>query len=65
MQVWTLMKGEIHEGGSIVGIYADRDLARGHSDKPQGGPVLPGMRTRQEREAFTEDPNQRRRPQPP
>lgn len=29
MQVWTLMKGEMHEGGSIIGIYADRDLARG------------------------------------
>jgi hypothetical protein len=27
--VWILSKGEMHEGGSIVGVYLDRDLARG------------------------------------
>jgi hypothetical protein len=29
MQIWILSKGERHEGGSILGVYADRDLARG------------------------------------
>lgn len=28
--VWVLMTGEMHEGGDIVGIFATRDLARGH-----------------------------------
>ncbi|WP_399559628.1 hypothetical protein OIA45_48680 (plasmid) [Streptomyces chartreusis] len=27
--VWILSKGEMHEGGEILGVYADRDLARG------------------------------------
>ncbi|WP_405699100.1 hypothetical protein OG209_05260 [Streptomyces sp. NBC_01383] len=27
--VWILSEGEMHEGGSIVGVYLDRDLARG------------------------------------
>ncbi|MFM9373234.1 hypothetical protein [Streptomyces sp. Da 82-17] len=27
--VWILSKGEMHEGGDIVGVYLDRDLARG------------------------------------
>lgn len=28
--VWVLMTGELHEGGSIVGVFATRGLARGH-----------------------------------
>lgn len=27
--VWILSEGELHEGGTIVGVYLDRDLARG------------------------------------
>jgi hypothetical protein len=27
--VWILSEGEMHEGGAIVGVYLDRDLARG------------------------------------
>lgn len=27
--VWILSEGEMHEGGTIVGVYLDRDLARG------------------------------------
>ncbi|MFI6653238.1 hypothetical protein ACIBI8_37315 [Streptomyces sp. NPDC050529] len=27
--VWILSEGAMHEGGSIVGVYLDRDLARG------------------------------------
>lgn len=27
--VWILSTGEMHEGGTIVGVYLDRDLARG------------------------------------
>lgn len=29
MKVWILSKGEMHEGGHVLGVYADRDLARG------------------------------------
>jgi hypothetical protein len=29
MKVWILSKGEMHEGGSVLGVFADRDLARG------------------------------------
>lgn len=28
-QVWILSKGEQHEGGEVLGVYADRDLAKG------------------------------------
>jgi hypothetical protein len=28
--VWILSTGEDHEGGTVLGVYADRDLARGH-----------------------------------
>lgn len=28
--IWILSKGEQHEGGEVLGVYADRDLARGH-----------------------------------
>lgn len=27
--VWILSKGELHEGGEVLGVYADRDLASG------------------------------------
>ncbi|WP_331731828.1 hypothetical protein OG298_45160 (plasmid) [Streptomyces sp. NBC_01005] len=27
--VWILSEGEMHEGGTIIGVYLDRDLARG------------------------------------
>ncbi|TXS34755.1 hypothetical protein [Streptomyces sp. OR43] len=27
--VWILSKGEMYEGGTIRGVYLDRDLARG------------------------------------
>lgn len=27
--VWILMSGEMHEGGEILGVSLDRDLARG------------------------------------
>ncbi|MFJ2202403.1 hypothetical protein [Streptomyces violaceusniger] len=27
--VWILMSGEMHEGGEILGVFTDRDLARG------------------------------------
>lgn len=27
--VWILSEGEMHEGGHILGVYLDRDLARG------------------------------------
>jgi hypothetical protein len=27
--VWILMTGEMHEGGDILGVFIDRDLARG------------------------------------
>ncbi|MEV4975564.1 hypothetical protein [Streptomyces scopuliridis] len=27
--VWILSKGEMYEGGTIVGVFLDRDLARG------------------------------------
>jgi hypothetical protein len=27
--VWILSKGEHHEGGSVLGVFAERDLARG------------------------------------
>ncbi|MFB7222429.1 hypothetical protein [Streptomyces sp. NPDC056227] len=27
--VWILSEGVMHEGGTIVGVYLDRDLARG------------------------------------
>ncbi|MEU0160203.1 hypothetical protein ABZ154_15515 [Streptomyces sp. NPDC006261] len=29
LTVWILSEGEMHEGGTIVGVYLDRDLARG------------------------------------
>lgn len=29
MQVWIMMKGEFGEGGGVLGVYADRDLAHG------------------------------------
>lgn len=28
-EVWILSKGEQHEGGEVLGVYADRDLAKG------------------------------------
>lgn len=28
-QVWILSKGERGNGGDVVGVYADRDLAKG------------------------------------
>lgn len=31
--VWVLSGGEMYEGGTIHGIYADRDLARGEFTK--------------------------------
>lgn len=27
--VWILSKGEHHEGGEVIAVFADRDLARG------------------------------------
>jgi hypothetical protein len=27
--VWILSKGEMHEGGNIIDVYLDRDLAHG------------------------------------
>lgn len=27
--VWILSNGELHEGGTIIGVYLDRELARG------------------------------------
>lgn len=27
--VWILSKGEMHEGGNILGVYATKDLAKG------------------------------------
>ncbi|NUP39499.1 MAG: hypothetical protein HOY76_21430 [Streptomyces sp.] len=27
--VWILSKGEHHEGGDVIAVFADRDLARG------------------------------------
>lgn len=27
--VWILSKGEMHEGGSVIAVFLDRDLARG------------------------------------
>lgn len=27
--VWILSEGEMHEGGTIIGVFLDRDLARG------------------------------------
>jgi hypothetical protein len=27
--VWLLEMGEMHEGGAVLGVYLDRDLARG------------------------------------
>lgn len=27
--VWILSEGEMYEGGHIIGVYLDRDLARG------------------------------------
>jgi hypothetical protein len=29
MQVWVLSKGQIQEGGNVLGIYADKDTALG------------------------------------
>lgn len=29
MQIWILMKGELSEGGEVLDVFADRDVARG------------------------------------
>lgn len=29
MTVWILMQGEMHEGGSVEGVYATRELGHG------------------------------------
>lgn len=28
-EVWILSKGEQHEGGEVLGVYADKELAKG------------------------------------